>query len=323
MAGLSIRSLRVFDAVLLSGTLGAAANSLNISVSAASRQLLELERDVGLTLFERTNRALKPTRAGLRFHAEMQPVLQGLNELPAIVDGIRTEDHETVSVIAMPRLSLGLLAPLQGHFARIAPDVNLNSSVLRRHDIQRWAASRTFDLGLGMLPVGHRALTATPLADVRAATLLREDHPLAEQEEITLEDLTKTRLIGYHSGLMVRDHLDQMFANADIAPNFVSETSSTLLACQLAAHGVGAAIIDYIAAWPFLQNERMRLRPIRGETWWPVGMFHRVEDQPNKRKKADLMRALKDTLEEVASGGGRDFVVLRPVVSNSRPADWN
>ncbi len=318
---MSIRSLRVFDAVLLSGTLGAAANSLNISISAASRQLLELERDVGLTLFERTNRALKPTGAGLRFHAEMQPVLQGLNELPAIVDAIRTEDHETLSVIAMPRLSLGLLAPLQGHFARIAPDVHINSSVLRRHDIQRWAASRTFDLGLGMLPVGHRALKATPLADVRAAALLREDHPLAEQDDITLEDLAKTRLIGYHSGLMVRDHLDQMFAKSGIAPNFVSETSSTLLACQIATHGVGAAIIDYIAAWPFLQNKRMRLRPIRGETWWPVGMFHRMEDKPNKRKQAGLMRALKDTLEEVAARGGRDFVVLRPVASSTRPAN--
>lgn len=310
MAGLSIRSLRVFDAILLSGTLSSAAQMLNTSVSAASRQLLELERDIGMALFDRTNRQLRPTAAGLRFHAEIEPILQGLNELPATVDAIKTGERQSLSVICMPRLSLGLLSAVQARFARMAPGIQVFSSVLRRHDIQRWASSRPFDIGMGLLPITHRALQTKTLAEVRAAVLLRNDHPLAGLDEIPAPMLSDTPTIGYHAGLMARGQVDDIFRAADTIPHFVTETSSTLLACQLAGDGIGSTIIDYVAGRPFLADPRMRLVPLAPETWWRLGTFAPRMDKTKSRLLAPFRQAIIDTLDRFSEQSGPGFMKL-------------
>lgn len=285
MAGLSIRSLKVFDAIITSGTLIAAARVLNTSQSAASRQLLELEREIGLTLFDRTNRQLKPTPEGVRFHSEVQHILHGLAEIPAMVETIKAEERETLSVVCMPRLSLGLLPAVQRLYSENRRGDIVQSAVLRRNDIQRWAASRPFDVGLGMLPLDHGALATEPLARVRAGILVRRSHPLAGKPHVAPSDLTGTDMIGYLPGLMVREQIDQIFRDADLRPKFVSETTSTLLACELAKQGIGAAIIDGVAAAGALSTRDMRFVPIKPATWWRIGAFRLRAARPNVRSE--------------------------------------
>lgn len=311
MAGLSIRSLRVFDAIILSGTLGSAAKLLNTSISAASRQLLELEHDIGMTLFERTNRQLKPTAGGLRFHSEVQHILHGLNDLPGIVEAIKTEERETLSVICVPRLSLGLLAPVQAAFTCAQPHVKIETSILRRHDIQRWAASRPFDIGIGMLPVGHQLLSARPLAEVRAAVLMRDGHPLFEASHISLEELNKTPTIGYQPGLVVRSQVDDIYRKCELRAHHITETSSTLLACRLAMEGVGAAIVDYATAYQFLDNPKMRLAPLDENVWWRIGTFALASRQKASRWTLEFGNTLYTTIRQLSDRSGE--ALLRPI----------
>ncbi|EEE35329.1 putative LysR-family transcriptional regulator [Rhodobacteraceae bacterium KLH11] len=299
MAGLSVRSLKIFDAIITTGTLGAAARLLNTSQSAASRQLLELERDIGLSLFERTNRQLKPTPEGLRFHSEIQHVLHGLAEIPAMVETIKSEERETLSVICMPRLSLGLLPRAQRLYSQGQQSDTVQTSVLRRNDIQRWAASRPFDIGLGMLPLDHQALVTEPLVRVRAGILVRDKHPLANRDQVSPKDLITTPCIGYLPGLMVREQIDQIFRDADIRPQFASETSSSLLACQLAVQGIGAAIIDCVAACDVLAQNSMRFIPLAPETWWRIGAFRLKTGKTNTRSES-FVHAARDALQEIA-----------------------
>ena len=299
MAGLSVRSLKVFDAIIMTGTLGAAAKLLNTSQSAASRQLLELERDIGLTLFERTNRQLKPTPEGLRFHSEIQHVLHGLAEIPAMVETIKSEERETLSVICMPRFSLGLLPRVQRLYSERWQGDSVLTSVLRRNDIQRWAASRPFDIGLGMLPLDHQALVTEPLVRVRAGILVHSTHPLADREKVSPTDLIATPCIGYLPGLMVREQIDQIFQGADLRPRFVSETSSSLLACQLAVQGVGAAIIDCVAACDVLARDDMRFIPFVPKTRWRIGAFRLKAGTTDKRSQR-FVEAAREALQEIA-----------------------
>lgn len=273
MAGLSIRSLRVFDAIILQGTLGAAAEKLNMSQSAASRQLLELERDLGLSLFTRTNRHLQPTEEGLRFHHESQHILAGINEIPNIVESIKADTDEAISIISMPRLSLGLLAPAMAILAKSHPTLKIKASVLRRYDIQRWAATREFDIGLGMLPLQHQALKEFPLFDVRACALVPATHPIAGQAEVTIEQLAKLPVITYQPGLMVHQQMDDLCRSAGVTLNSVAEVSSTLLANQLAVEGAGIAIIDVASAHHYLKSGNLELIPISPTRWWRIGLF--------------------------------------------------
>lgn len=273
MAGLSIRSLKVFDAVILHGTLGSAAEKLNMSHSAASRQLLELEQAVGLTLFKRTNRRLQPTDQGLRFYNETQHLLAGIRDIPAIVDKIKAQDSASLSIIAMPRLSLGMLAPIVKELKASSPALSVNCSVLRRYDIQRWAATKQFDVGLGMLPLQHRALREEPLLEVAAAALLPAGHHLENNDHVTIKQLADEPTIQYEPGLMIRQQIDDlcMEAGGNLKP--IAEVSSSLLANQMAAEGVGIAITDIASAHRYVSQTQLSLVPIVPKRWWRVGLF--------------------------------------------------
>ncbi|MEM7774709.1 MAG: LysR family transcriptional regulator [Pseudomonadota bacterium] len=278
MAGLSIRSLRVFDRILAAGTLSAAAEQLHMSQSAASRQLIELEQAIGLKLFERTNRHLVPTSAGMRFYAETQHVLAGIDEIPSIVESIKAGVRETLSVVCMPRLSLGLLVRAIEKFEAVRPAIGVSVSVLRNHDIKRWATARHFDIGVGMLPILHPELRTETICNVRAVAIVPPDHPLAGAKDIGIEQLAHERLIGYEPGLVVREQVDDLFRSAGITARYTQEVSATLLAAQLAMRGCGIAILDAISVSQLAPFAPGTLVPVRPTRWWPIGCFRRQRE---------------------------------------------
>ena len=271
----------MFDAVISNGTLAAAASQLNMSQSAASRQIQELEYAVNLTLFHRTNRILVPTEAGLKFHFETQNILSGINEIPTIVNNIKTTSRDSLSVVSMPRLSLGVLAPAISQFIEANPQTNVTANVLRRYDIQRWAASRYFDVGLGMLPISHRSIISTPIFDVRAAVLMPKCHPLAKRDEILIEDLSDDKMIGYTSGVSFRDQMDDLIRSSGAEISYSMEVSSSLLACQLVAEGAGVTIIDAPSVSRFGFFGDLALVPLRPVRWWKCGLFHLHNSKQN------------------------------------------
>jgi len=81
--------LRVFRAVVASGSVGAAATHLGYTPSAISQQIGALQRETGLTLFEKSGRGIAPTAVGRVLAAESEEVMGGLSRLSALVDDLR------------------------------------------------------------------------------------------------------------------------------------------------------------------------------------------------------------------------------------------
>jgi len=82
------RTLKAFSLVVSQGSLLSAARALELSEPAVSRLMRELEADCGLQLFDRSNRQLVLTDEGVKFHREVQRVLEGIEQLPALASDI-------------------------------------------------------------------------------------------------------------------------------------------------------------------------------------------------------------------------------------------
>lgn len=119
----SLNSVRVFEAAARHGSFVKAADELCVTHGAVSRQIKQLEASLGLALFERRNRAVFLTRAGLQLHEVCRDVMQRLE------DGLR-QLHKSVAerplvVSCEPTVAMRWLIPRLGRFHASHPEVQL------------------------------------------------------------------------------------------------------------------------------------------------------------------------------------------------------
>ena len=271
---MNVKALRAFCLVMRHGSLAGAAAELHLSQPAVSRLVAKLEASLRLTLFHRDRRSLRPTREGQAFYREAARILSGVERLPELAAEIAAGHSAQLRVVVMSRIALGLVAPAARAFADAYPSVALTLEMHHRRDMERWLAGRQFDLGFGPLPVADGSIEVEPLCAVPAVAV---SHPGAfgGAASVGVEALAAMRLIALTPDTLLQGQIDAIFAGAGLAPEPGLRTSSSLLACTLAADGHGVTITDpfVAAALPRPADVATVAPPFRLEfgTLWPTG----------------------------------------------------
>lgn len=144
----TFRQLQVFVAVIRGGAVNAAARQLRLSQSATSQALADLERQLGVALFERLGRRLELNDAGRRLLPYAEKVLNGLDEL---VDAAREPDGElrgTLHVAASATIGTYLLPMLAGRFSEAHPETDLQLRLRNTQGVIDDLLQYDADLGL-------------------------------------------------------------------------------------------------------------------------------------------------------------------------------
>ena len=126
----SISALLSFEAVVRLGTATAAAQELNLTQSAVSRQIKTLEEQLGVTLMIRQGRRLTPTQAGLDYVTQVRDILNRLAQ--ASVSARTNPTGGTLNLAILPAFGMHWLAPRLRDFARDHPEVTVNLSTRLR-----------------------------------------------------------------------------------------------------------------------------------------------------------------------------------------------
>ena len=269
---MNIKGLRAFKNIVVHGSVAAAADVMYLSQPAVSRLLSVLEAELRLTLFHRTRRRLVLTEEGAAFYREAGRILDNLDEVPRIVADIRAERVERLRIVSMPRIAPSLVSPAVADFAAKHPNVRTSLDVRTRRDIERWIAGREYDIGIGALPVSYSKLQTRPLVRVAAQVVLPARHRLARKHKVSAADLKDERMIVLMRGLLLRQQVDDFFRSAGIEMNYVIETASSQIACQLVADGAGLTIADRLTI-SVVDPERVVLRPLEPVRWATFGLL--------------------------------------------------
>jgi len=240
-----LRQLRAFHAVMMCGSVSAAAERLNLTQPAISKQLSSLEFALGIRLFQRrSGSAMTPTREGLEFFRAAEATISGLEDLQTIAREIVERGRRRVRVAATPPLlnSAPLMLALQ-RFTAAQPNVHIALESRSRLDIEDWLVNRQIDFALALLPASNPALRTEALAETRVIAAMSPDHPLARYEELTPELLEGHRVI-LTSRQPMRTLIDGVLQRLDHGLSADLEVSSALTCCRLAASGLGVALCD-------------------------------------------------------------------------------
>jgi DNA-binding transcriptional LysR family regulator len=246
---MELRHLRYFVGVAEELHFGRAAARLGISQPPLSQQIMALESELGVQLFDRTSRNVALTDAGNLFLREARATLvQAERAMVVARRAARGELGEltigfNASAPFVPAVARSI------HDYRIAwPDVHLTLSELPEPEMRAALAEHSIEIGF------LRSFRRPELAvGVVARLLLREglvvamrpDHPLAAKNAITLQDLHRQSMIFYQRGLTggFTEHLQRLMRGAEIEPIVAQEVREVSTLFGLVAAGVGITIV--------------------------------------------------------------------------------
>jgi DNA-binding transcriptional LysR family regulator len=189
------RAIGYFEAVRRWGSIREAARRLDVAASAINRQILKFESDIGSKLFDRLPEGMKLTPAGEIFARHAIAVLQDEKRLAGEFDALRGLRRGEVSLIAVESLNASFLPGLVGRMAEKYPGIRLNIRTAGSNDIPAALVAGDADLGLAFSLGPHAELVQAAVGRFRLGAVMRADHGLAGERQITFTACAAHRLI--------------------------------------------------------------------------------------------------------------------------------
>lgn len=237
----SLRALECLVAVADSGSITEAARMLYLSQPAVSHQLATLEREAGTALLRREPRGVRLTPAGRAAVSDARRAIEAAGSAVRSARAVGEARGGSLHLGCAQSL-VSVLAPVIRDWHLRHPDVRLtlreSTAVDQLYDL---VDSEEVDVVLMPAPVPSR-FTITDVAEEEIVLVAPNDHPLAQQPAVRVQDLEGRPLVHFAAENGLSGWLDQSLARVGVRPLPVVRTSVTTAAPQLAAAGLGVAV---------------------------------------------------------------------------------
>lgn len=247
---MELRQLRYFVGVAEELHFGRAAEKIFVSQPALSQQIQLLEDEIGVELFSRAKRTqlrrVELTEAGSVFLIEAKNILQ-LSE-KAIETARRIGLRQKIVKFGVYRMMLRTrIVEIIKLFSENFPEIEIKIVELPTFlAVQDAIFDETIELGITLLPLKYNQLTETPFKTGYLKVMLSENHPLAKEENLKLEQLKNEKWIEINKSIhTVFEDIERMCKNAGFNREsfIVQEVSSIELLGGLVSLGVGIAFV--------------------------------------------------------------------------------
>ena len=261
---MELRHLRYFVAAAEEENVSRAALKLNVSQPGISRQIHDLEDEIGFQLFERSAKALRLTNAGKIFLTEARAVLQhaddAVNKARAAIGVMHGEIH----VGYAPSLTVQILPPTLRAFQEKLPNVRVALHDLSTGEMLEQLRNGKLQVALTVRLDSKilRGLEFVELARYPMRVAVARKHPLAESKTVSLDQVSRESLIAYNRADYPEYHtmLDKLFATVGRKPRIVEEhdgVSGIVLAVE---SGGGFALVP--SCVECMVGSRLKLIPL-------------------------------------------------------------
>lgn len=259
-----LQHLITFSKVIDEGSFTRAAERLNLSQPAVTKQVKGLEEDLGVELIERFGRELSLTPAGEVVYAYAKRITDAVRELHASLEGLTTPGRGHLTVAAVLTLVLFTLPSILGAYAKEHPLVTVHVHTGTNQQIQTMVLRNEIDVGLITVPIAHEQIDAIPLFRDRVLLVSSPTAAWAVTGTISPTDLSKLPMISYQKGSRFRGFVDTSFEEAGITPDVVMEFDSHEAVKTMTQLGFGVAMLPETAVQEDLAVGRLVALSIEG-----------------------------------------------------------
>lgn len=293
---LNPRQVEAFRAVMMTGSMTAAAEMLRITQPAVSRLIKDLEADLSYRLFRRDGNRLIPTQEGTILFAEIDRFYVGMERVAKIAKELRDKRTGSLRIAAISSLSLSCMTDAILEFNADRPAVRVTLESLNSLSILELVAGRHFDIGFAQVGGEFPGVTVTPLPPAEAVCVLPTNLAISNKDIIEAVDLEGLPFISLGRNQPFRLKVDEIFAAAGIARREILETSLAASAVAMVASGMGVSIVDPFSATKF-ENGRYVTRPFMPRLTFDVLAI--TPPHHNSRLSADFLRIVRNIFKSI------------------------
>ena len=240
---MELRQLEYFQMASRLKNITRAAERLRVSQPNITVAIKKLEGELGIQLFDRSQKQLSLTPEGAVFLGRVEVALRNIQDAVLEVNDYKQLQKGTIKIGIPPMMGAYLFPKIFSSFQRRYShlDVYLHEegSVAIREQLER----DELDFGIIIIPDTSPNLQLLPMARSQIVCCVPEDSDLAARKAITLQDIEDHNLIMLKEGSFLRQTMLQKMKTAGFTPNIVLESNQVVTIMGLVASGVGNAFL--------------------------------------------------------------------------------
>ncbi|WML44233.1 LysR family transcriptional regulator [Neobacillus sp. PS3-40] len=241
---MELRQLKYFIEVAKQEHISIAAETLHIAQSAVSRQISNLEAELGVQLLQREGRNIKLTHIGKLFAEQAVISLNAIANAKQLIDEYVDPERGTIRIGFPSSLASNTLPRIIKAFKKEHPDVRFHLRQGGYDFLIEGIKKREIDLAfIGPIPKFDSNIHSDILFTENFVALLPNNHLLADKETISLSQLEKERFILFPEGFILRKIVEDACLQAGFQPFIPCEGEDLDAIKGLVSAGIGITLL--------------------------------------------------------------------------------
>ncbi|AEV37692.1 transcriptional regulator, substrate-binding of LysR family [Pseudovibrio sp. FO-BEG1] len=258
-------ALRYFAAAAEESSIRAAARKLNVASSAVNRQILTLEKQLGMELFERVGRTIRLSSAGEILLAHIRRTLSDLEATGAELDALKGLRRGVVSIATVESVTEALLPEVIAKFHKDYSGIHVDVQVMGAERVAEAVEKAEVDVGFTFEPPDTDALKITYKKALEIGAIVAPSHPLAGEKQLNLARCFEYPVAMPAPGISIRARLDVALSHSSADGQSSVEANSLRFMKHLVRSGEMVAFQTVVGLEEELANERLLFKPLADE----------------------------------------------------------
>jgi DNA-binding transcriptional LysR family regulator len=240
---INLRQLQAFVGAYRLGSLTRAAEQMFVTQPAASVLIRRLEESIGVRLFDRTTRSLRPTAAAHESIARAERILREFDQLARGFDDVAGRRRGWLVLGATPAVAASLVPPALVEFRKRYPAIDVTVHDLAPEDLVGSVSDETVEFSIGTPHGPSPEADLAPLINDRMCVICTRSSPLARRKRIAWSELLDHPAVTVKKGSGIRAIIDDTMGRLGLRFEPAYEVSYLATALSFTQHGLGISVL--------------------------------------------------------------------------------
>ncbi|MDG0822814.1 MAG: LysR substrate-binding domain-containing protein [Staphylococcus equorum] len=240
---MDIKQMKYFVEVVNQNSMTNASKSLYIAQPTISKAIKDLEKELNMTLFDRSKRQLALTDAGRVFYQKSKEILTLYNDLPREVNSLLGLETGHISIGLSAVMNMNKFIHILGEFHQKYPNVTYNLVENGGKMIETQLIKDELDIGITTIPVDQSIFHSVLLYEEELKLVLNKEHRLANYEQVDMSMLKDEDFILFNEDFYLNDKIIESAKNSGFVPNTISKISQWNFIENLLSAHLGVSIL--------------------------------------------------------------------------------
>ena len=296
---MEIRHLKLLEAVAEEGNLSKVVDRLNVSSSALSHQLKEVEKELGLPLFHRVNKKLILTDAGDVLLKSARAILDELNQAKEKLDHLKNGQKGKIRISTECYTCYHWLPGVMQSFSKKYPHVDVSIHPEHTYDPFPKLLSGDIDAVITSLPNENSGIEYHELFRDEQLAIATKGHAWEQKEYVEPEDFTDENVIIYYGPVEGVSLFNKILIPNGITPRKVTELQLTEAQIEMVKAGYGVKVISNWALEPYLKTQPIIARPVTKKGYYRTWYLATIKQSNPPGYLKAFVESLKNHMKEI------------------------